>query len=81
MARYRLRFLTRGVREGLPTGELLRSDVDRLLDALPALTLSGELNLSFGTNFNNPSDQAALACIYTLRVYFAALFNDFQGAA
>ena len=31
--------------------------------------------------FANPDDQAALACIYTLRVYFAVLFNDYQGAS
>jgi len=29
---------------------------------------------------SNPDDQAALACIYTLRVYFAVLFNDYLGA-
>ena len=29
---------------------------------------------------SNPDDQAALACIYTLRVYFAVLFNDYIGA-
>jgi signal transduction histidine kinase/CheY-like chemotaxis protein/HPt (histidine-containing phosphotransfer) domain-containing protein/tetratricopeptide (TPR) repeat protein len=29
---------------------------------------------------NNPDDQAAMACIYTLRVYFAVLFNDYNGA-
>ena len=31
--------------------------------------------------FANPDDQAALANIYTLRAYFAVLFNDYQGAA
>ena len=31
--------------------------------------------------FANPDDHAALACIYTLRVYFAVLFNDYQGAS
>ena len=30
--------------------------------------------------FANPDDQAALACIYTLRLYFAVLFNDYPGA-
>ncbi len=31
--------------------------------------------------FENPDDQAALAYIYTLRAYFAVLFNDYQGAS
>jgi PAS domain S-box-containing protein len=31
--------------------------------------------------FANPDDQAALAYIYTLRAYFAVLFNDYQGAS
>ena len=31
--------------------------------------------------FANPDDQAALAYIYTLRLYFAVLFNDYQGAS
>ena len=31
--------------------------------------------------FDNPDDQVALANIYTLRAYFAVLFNDYQGAS
>jgi PAS domain S-box-containing protein len=31
--------------------------------------------------FRGTEDRAALACIYTVRLYFAVLFNDIQGAA
>ncbi len=36
---------------------------------------------SADAQFANPDDQVALGCIYTLRAYFAVLFNDYRGAA
>jgi hypothetical protein len=51
------------------------------LIALATVAQQAEPQKGINSQFENPDDQAALAYIYTLRAYFAVLFNDYQGAS